>query len=88
MGFGSTVGMIGYTLDKVEVRLSNLMAFDAGMFGIWGCDPVLYPEALNWLAEGRIQVKPYVEKHPLSEINQVLEDAHHGKLAKRAVLVP
>jgi 6-hydroxycyclohex-1-ene-1-carbonyl-CoA dehydrogenase len=88
MGFGSTVGMIGYTLDKVEVRLSNLMAFDAGMFGIWGCDPVLYPEALSWLAEGRIQVKPYVEKHGLSEINQILEDAHHGKLSKRAVLVP
>jgi len=88
LGFGATMAVVGFTLDKVEVRLSNLMAFDAELFGIWGCDPVLYPEVLDWLAEGKIQVKPYVERHPLDEINEVFEAAHHGKLEKRAVLVP
>ncbi len=58
------------------------------MFGIWGCDPVLYPEALDWVADGRIQVSPYVEKHALSDINPVLDAAHAGTLEKRAVLVP
>jgi 6-hydroxycyclohex-1-ene-1-carbonyl-CoA dehydrogenase len=88
MGFGSTLAVVGFTMDKVEARLSNLMAFDAEMFGIWGCDPVLYTECLEWIAKDRIKVKPYVEKHPLDEINQDFEAAHHGKLAKRAVLVP
>ena len=76
------------TPDKLEMRLSNLMAFDATMAGNWGCDPLLYADVLKWIAEGRIQVSPFVEKHPLAEINQVLDAAHAGKLLKRAVLVP
>jgi 6-hydroxycyclohex-1-ene-1-carbonyl-CoA dehydrogenase len=88
LGFGATLGIIGFTMAKPEVRLSNLMAFDAEMFGIWGCDPVLYPEVLEWIAADRIQVGAYAEKHPLSEINDVMTAAHEGKLAKRAVMVP
>jgi 6-hydroxycyclohex-1-ene-1-carbonyl-CoA dehydrogenase len=88
MGHGSVISIVGFTMDKLEVRLSNLMAFDATMHGNWGCDPLLYPEVLAWLAEGRIQVRPYVEKHPLAQINEVFEKAHHGGLTKRAVLVP
>ena len=40
------------------------------------------------IGEGRLKIKPYVEKHPLADINQILDAAHHGKLLKRAVLVP
>jgi 6-hydroxycyclohex-1-ene-1-carbonyl-CoA dehydrogenase len=88
LGFGATLNIVGFTTDTLEVRLSNLMAFDAKLIGNWGSDPMLYPELLDWVADGRIQVKPYAEKHPLSDINKVLEDAHHGKLERRAVLVP
>jgi 6-hydroxycyclohex-1-ene-1-carbonyl-CoA dehydrogenase len=88
LGFGATLAIVGFTLAKPQVRLSNLMAFDAEMFGIWGCDPLLYPEALQWIAEGRITVSPFVERHPLAEINSVLDAAHAGTLRKRAVLVP
>lgn len=88
LGFGATMMAVGFTLDKPEVRLSNLMAFDARVIGHWGADPTLYAEVLEWLAAGRIRVKPFVERHPLSEINHVLQEAHHGKLSRRAVLVP
>ncbi len=75
-------------LAKLEVRLSNLITFDATVRGNWGCDPEFYPEALDWLATGKIQISPYVEKHPLDDINEILEAAHKGKLTKRAVLIP
>jgi 6-hydroxycyclohex-1-ene-1-carbonyl-CoA dehydrogenase len=88
LGYGSVLSIVGFTMDKCEVRLSNLMAFDASIRGNWGCDPLLYPEVLSWLAAGRIQIRPYVERHPLAEINSVFELAHHGRLQKRAVLVP
>jgi 6-hydroxycyclohex-1-ene-1-carbonyl-CoA dehydrogenase len=88
MGFGATMSVVGFTMDKLELRLSNLMAFDATVHGNWGCDPVLYPETLSWIADGRIRVSPFVEKHPLDEINRVLDAAHKGELKKRAVLVP
>jgi 6-hydroxycyclohex-1-ene-1-carbonyl-CoA dehydrogenase len=88
LGPSGRVAIIGFTMAKLEVRLSNLMAFDADMFGIWGCDPELYPEALQWIADGRIQVKPFVEGHPLDDINKVFDAAHAGQLSKRAVMKP
>jgi 6-hydroxycyclohex-1-ene-1-carbonyl-CoA dehydrogenase len=88
MGFGAFIGIVGFTMDRLEVRLSNLMAFDATACGNWGCDPLLYPEVLEWVAGGRIRVAPFAEKHPLGEINAVFDAVHHGQLLKRAVLVP
>jgi 6-hydroxycyclohex-1-ene-1-carbonyl-CoA dehydrogenase len=75
-------------MDRIEIPLSNLMAYDAVAQGNWGADPILYPEILEWLGQGRITVKPFVERHPLERINEVFEEAHHGRLVRRAVLVP
>ncbi|HEY4774668.1 MAG TPA: 6-hydroxycyclohex-1-ene-1-carbonyl-CoA dehydrogenase [Xanthobacteraceae bacterium] len=85
---GGTLAVVGFTMDKVEIRLSNLMAFHARAIGNWGCAPELYPQALELVLSGRIKVAPFVEKHPLSEINQVFEAVHAGALKRRAVLVP
>lgn len=85
---GGTMAVVGFTMDSVKVRLSNLMAFDATCFGNWGCAPRHYAEAVKMVLDGRVKVKPFVKTHPLSLINDVFEAAHHGKLAERAVLVP
>ncbi len=88
LNHGATLAVVGFTMDKVEVRLSNLMAFHARAIGNWGCPPALYPDALELVLAGRVQVLPFVEKHPLSEINRVFEAAHAGALKRRAILVP
>ncbi len=88
LNHGATLCVVGFTMDRVEIRLSNLMAFHARALGNWGCAPALYPEALDLVLAGRVKVAPFVEKHPLADIGRVFEAAHAGELERRAVLVP
>jgi 6-hydroxycyclohex-1-ene-1-carbonyl-CoA dehydrogenase len=88
LNHGATLCVVGFTMDKVEVRLSNLMAFHARALGNWGCPPELYPAALELVLSGKVKVTPFVEKHPLADINHVFEAVHAGQLKRRAVLVP
>ena len=56
---GATLSVVGFTMDKVEIRLSNLMAFDARALGNWGCPPEAYPairQAVRGFAGGRDEV--------------------------------
>ncbi len=85
---GATLAVVGFTMDKVEVRLSNLMAFDARALGNWGCPPELYPAALDLVLDGKVKVKPFVERHSLDRINEIFEAVHHRQISKRAILVP
>jgi 6-hydroxycyclohex-1-ene-1-carbonyl-CoA dehydrogenase len=85
---GATLSVVGFTMDKVEIRLSNLMAYDARAIGNWGCTPEHYPAALDLVLEGKVKVKPFVEIHPLADINRVFEATHQHEIKRRAVLVP
>jgi 6-hydroxycyclohex-1-ene-1-carbonyl-CoA dehydrogenase len=85
---GATLSVVGFTMDKVEVRLSNLMAFDARAIGNWGCPPELYPAALDLVLDGKVAIKPFVETHPLDDIDRVFAAVHAHSIKKRAVLVP
>ncbi|MFQ5706598.1 MAG: 6-hydroxycyclohex-1-ene-1-carbonyl-CoA dehydrogenase [bacterium] len=86
--YGATLNVVGFTMDTLELRLSNLMAFDARAVGNWGCHPEYYPEALELVASGKVQLAPFVQTFPLSEINTVFERVHKRELDKRAILVP
>ena len=85
---GATLSVVGFTMDKVEVRLSNLMAFDARAIGNWGCPPEHYPAALDLVLDGKVQIAPFVTKRPLDEINEVFPAVHRHEIRQRVVLVP
>ena len=86
--YASTLSIVGFTMDKLEVRLSNLMAFDAKVVGTWGCKPELYPEVLDLVASGKLQIKQFVETFPMSRINEVFRNTLDHAYSKRSVLVP
>jgi 6-hydroxycyclohex-1-ene-1-carbonyl-CoA dehydrogenase len=88
LNFGAYLGVVGFTQEKVQVRLSNLMAFDARAEGNWGCVPELYPEVLELVLAGKVAVRPFVERHPMSEINAVLDRVRRHEIKRRPVLVP
>jgi 6-hydroxycyclohex-1-ene-1-carbonyl-CoA dehydrogenase len=88
LSYASTLSIVGFTLDKLDVRLSNLMAFDASIIGTWGCKPELYPEVLQLIAEDKLKIDQFVETFPLSKINEVFKNTLEHKYTKRSVLVP
>jgi len=88
VGFASTLSIVGFTLDKLELRLSNLMAFDANVIGTWGCKPELYPEVVELINNGKLKIDDFVETFPLSKINKVFKNTIEHKYEKRSVLVP
>jgi 6-hydroxycyclohex-1-ene-1-carbonyl-CoA dehydrogenase len=85
---GAHLGVVGFTAAKVEVRLSNLMAFDATARGTWGCLPELYPAVLDLVLKGRVVLAPFLERRPLASINQTFDDLHGRRVSRRVVLVP
>jgi 6-hydroxycyclohex-1-ene-1-carbonyl-CoA dehydrogenase len=85
---GATLSVVGFTMDKVELRLSNLMAFHARALGNWGCLTELYPLALDLVLDRKIPLAPFIERHPLGEINGVFAAVHARTLTRRAILVP
>lgn len=88
LGIAGTLSVVGFTLDKLELRLSNLMAFDASVIGTWGCKPELYSDVIEMVADGRLKVKPFTQIRPMSEINDIFTQTLEHKLLKRTVLTP
>ncbi len=85
---GAYLGVVGYTPAKVELRLSNLMAFDATAQGNWGSAPERYPEALELVLAGKIQLGPYVEMHPMEDTPRLLQAVADHEMKGRVILVP
>jgi 6-hydroxycyclohex-1-ene-1-carbonyl-CoA dehydrogenase len=88
LSFAGTLAVVGFTMEKVSVRLSNLMAFDADAFGTWGCIPDYYKDAVDMALTEKIQVRPFSSRHPMSEINEIISMAKGHKLETRAIMEP
>jgi 6-hydroxycyclohex-1-ene-1-carbonyl-CoA dehydrogenase len=88
LGYAGVLMVVGFTLAKIEVRLSNLMAFDATVQGTWGCRPELYPDAVRLVTSGRVTLKPFIERHPLADGVAVLRRVADHEIQKRAILIP
>lgn len=88
LSFVGRMVVVGFNMERINYQISRLMAFDAEIVGTWGCPPRHYPATLRLVLNGRIQIEPFIEIRPMSQIKEVFEEAHKGGLMKRVVLVP
>ena len=88
LDFGGSLAVVGYTSENIEIRLSNLMAYDATVRGNWGCAPDKYPAALAMVLEGKVKLEPYVERHALKELPELLAAVHRHEIRRRAIVLP
>jgi 6-hydroxycyclohex-1-ene-1-carbonyl-CoA dehydrogenase len=88
IGQGGYLGVVGFTPDKLELRLSNLMAYDATVQGNWGCLPEHYPAVVNLVLSGKVALEPFLERRPMAEIESVFADLHARRITRRVVLLP
>jgi 6-hydroxycyclohex-1-ene-1-carbonyl-CoA dehydrogenase len=88
LDFGGYLAVVGFTPEKVELRLSNLMAFDATARGNWGCAPANYPKALALVLEGKVALEPFIERHPLDALPDLFAAAHRHEIKRRAIVGP
>ncbi len=88
IGHGGVLSVVGFTPKTVEIRLSNLMAFDAVAQGNWACLPQHYPAIVDLVLQGKVAVLPFIEPRPMKTINDVFTELHAGPSARRIVLIP
>lgn len=88
MTFGGHLSVVGFTMDTVDIRLSNLMAFNATARGNWGSLPRYYAPVRDLVLSGKVKMAPFVKTYPLADINTVFEMVHHKKIVQRAIMVP
>lgn len=85
---GAVLSVVGFTMEPVSVRLSNLMAFDAKAIGSWGCPPELYPEIVQLALDGFLDVVGPTEIRPMSALPESFAAAHHHPAGRRIVFAP
>jgi 6-hydroxycyclohex-1-ene-1-carbonyl-CoA dehydrogenase len=89
LSFTGKLIVVGFGMAKNEYMLSRLMAFDAEIIGTWGCLPEYYPIVLDMVLAKKIDIGPFVETRPMSQIQSVFDEVHKaGSPAKRIVLTP
>lgn len=89
LSFTGKLIVIGFGMARNEYSISRLMAFDAEIIGTWGCLPEYYPVVLDMVLSKKIDIEPFVEVRPMSQIASVFDEVHKaGSPEKRIVLSP
>lgn len=78
----------GFGQQINKFPLSRLMAFEAEIIGSWACLPKYYPDVLNMVINGLIQIEPFIKTMPMSRIQEAYEETRQGGAGQRIILVP
>ena len=88
LSFAGSIGIVGFTMEKITTRISNAMAFDATIFGNWGCSPKYYSDVVKDVLGKKINICDNVESFPLDDINEIIPLSLNHEIEKRAIFIP
>ncbi len=80
--------IIGCTCEEVTIPLGNLAKFNATALGTRGCLSEHLPGALDLILAGDVKIDPLVDRRPMSQVNDALEDLGSQRLSRHAILIP
>lgn len=84
---GGEVGVIGFTLDKVELPAGNFMGLQKRIGGSWACPTRLYPEVVKMIERGGLDFNVLVSRfYDLEQVEQAFKDLESGEIVGRAVI--
>ncbi len=84
---GGEVAVIGFTLEQVTLRAGNFMGLQKRIGGSWGCPTRLFPEVVQLLESGGIDLNVLVSRfYELREVEQAFKDLEAGNIVGRAVI--
>lgn len=85
---GGRLVIVGYSAEEVQLAAAKIMFFEMEIVGSLGCRPVDYPEIIDAVRRGRLQIVPLISaRYRLEEINQGLDALRQGKVL-RSIVVP
>jgi 6-hydroxycyclohex-1-ene-1-carbonyl-CoA dehydrogenase len=73
---------------RISIPSAGSWLLTPKLSGTWGCLPKYYPKVLDLVQSGKVQIEPFLETKPMSQIAEVFEKQHHGEFDKRQVLEP
>lgn len=85
---GGRLAVVGYSAEEVPLAAAKIMFYELEIVGSLGCRPVDYPEIIEAVRRGRLQLLPLISaRYKLEEINQGLDALRQGKVL-RSIVVP
>jgi len=60
----------------MSIAFHGSWPFDAEMIGSWGCLPEYYPIVLDMVLSKKINIAPFVDTRPMSQIQSVFDEVH------------
>ena len=85
---GGRLCVVGYCAEPVTLPLSKTMFFELEIVGSLGCRPGDYPELIELVRSGRVQLEPLVTgRYPLDDIFQGFDALRRGD-GLRGIVLP
>lgn len=85
---GGRLCVIGYSAEAVTLAFSKLMFFELEVVGSLGCRPTDYPEVIELVRSGAVQLLPLVTgRYPLEKIDRGFDALRAGE-GLRGIVLP